>query len=240
MDRPQARNLSKQQLTDMSQKLLQNALAPSTTKNYNRAVQRYERFCLQHDLSPFPLEEQTIILFVTYLSTFSSYSNVKSFLAALRYKSIMDTSTSPIPTFQKLYYVVRGIKRTQGNTRKRTPRAPVTTNILKDVHEYLMHSDFVYPDKVMMWSAILVAFFGFLRVSEYTSSHKTKFDYQTTLMLSDLHLNEREARLDIKASKTDPFRQGVTISIASNDSTLCLIGALSNYIRVRPLTPGPL
>ena len=47
-------------------------------------------------------------------------------------------------------------------------------------------------------------------------------------------------RLNIKASKTDPFRQGVVINISANTSNLCPIRALISYLQVRTHIPGPL
>ena len=228
-----------QQLNEWSQRLLEKSLAPSTKKNYNGALKRYEMFCHYHFLSSFPLEEKTLILFVTFLATYSSYSNTKLHLAALRYHSIMQISPSPIKNFQKLYYVLRGIKRLQGKKRKKPLRAPITPAILNKIQSFLVKSTKLYEDKVMLWAAILTAFFGFLRVSEYTSSHKTKYDPHTTLLLSDVCITEDRAKINIKTSKTDPFREGVVIELARNGSNLCPISALSEFLQIRPSTPGP-
>ena len=229
-----------QQLKELSTKFLDNALASTTKRNYQGAVVNYETFCRSHLLVEFPFEEETLILFVTYLATYSSYSNIKCHLAALRFESIRRTSSSPIKDFQKLYYVVRGIKRSQGNSRKRPLRAPITPTILEKIRSHLFSSTHLYVDKTMLWSAILTAFYGFLRVSEYTSTHKTKYVPSTTLLLSDLTIQEGRAKLNIKASKTDPFRQGVVIAIAENGSPLCPISALSEFLRYRIPTHGPL
>ena len=68
----------------------------------------------------------------------------------------------------------------------------------------------------MLTAAVLVAFYGLLRVSEYTCPSQSSYDADTHLLLSDLSLNwgRRVVLLRIKKSKTDPFRQGVTIRIA--------------------------
>ena len=228
-----------QQLTKLSLNLLEKSLAPSTKRNYEGAFNRYEMFCQCHSLSPIPLEQENLILFVTFLSTYSSYSNIKMHLAALRYKSIMRISSSPIPDFQRLYYVVRGVKRSQGKSCKKPLRAPVTPSMLIMIRSSLFRSTRLYEDKAMLWAAILTAFFGFLRVSEYTSSHKTKYDPDTTLVFSDVSIKENKAEVNIKTSKTDPFRQGVVIEIARNGSQLCPVSALSEFLVFRPGIPGP-
>ena len=44
----------------------------------------------------------------------------------------------------------------------------------------------------------------------------------------------------IKASKTDPFRQGVTLYIGATGTDLCLMTAVVSYMMVRGTEPGPL
>ena len=46
--------------------------------------------------------------------------------------------------------------------------------------------------------------------------------------------------LRIKASKTDPFRAGVTLHLGRTVRDLCPVAALFSYIEVRGLQPGPL
>ena len=92
----------------------------------------------------------------------------------------------------------------------------------------------------MIWAAITTAFFGFLRVSEYTSSHKTKYDPLSTLLYQDVTLEEDIISINIKASKTDPFRQGVVIRLAANDTALCPVRAMHKYLSLHPLKSGPL
>ena len=80
-----------------------------------------------------------------------------------------------------------------------------------------------------------------LSVSEYPSSLKKTFDPQSTLLFSDLtRIDHSHALLLIKASKTDPFRQGVTITLAANNTTLCPISALLHYLHNHPTSSGPL
>ena len=61
-----------------------------------------------------------------------------------------------------------------------------------------------------------VAFFGLVRCSEYTSANRFTFDPASTLLFSDVFFNNNyTVMLQIKASKTDPFRNGVSIRIAA-------------------------
>ena len=74
----------------------------------------------------------------------------------------------------------------------------------------------------MLWAAILVAFFGFLRSSELLA-----LQHKDILMIPEGY------HVTIKASKTDPFRHGVTIKLTSSgDNTLCAVTALDHLLAV--------
>jgi len=47
--------------------------------------------------------------------------------------------------------------------------------------------------------------------------------------------------VNLKASKTDPFRSGVTIRLAAiNNHRLCPVSAMRSYLAYRQSLPGPL
>ena len=237
--RPQHRSLRDLEVT--ADRLLVAAIAPSTYTNYSSAFDRYKSFCRRHGLSPYPAREDTLIPFVSDLSYTHSHSSIKVHMSAIAYYSAVRGDRVKFPEFRRLYYVLRGIKRTQGRSRRRKKRAPITPAILKEINISLFNSSHPYEDKVMLWAALLTAFYGFLRVSEYTSSRKTSFDPATTLLFSDMAFkSDGSVSLLIKASKTDPFRQGVLLRIARNDSHLCPVNALRHLDRVHPSRSGPL
>ena len=143
--------------------------------------------------------------------------------------------------YNRLYRVIRGIKRTQGARFKKPPRIPITPNLLLQLGYTLWNSSFIFQNKIMLWAAMLTAFHGFLRVSEYTSSHVKKYNPLTTLCYEDIQFQGHSAfSIHIKSSKTDPFRQGTTIHIYRNDSPLCPFQALSKYMSNHPTRSGPL
>ena len=75
---------------------------------------------------------------------------------------------------------------------------------------------------------MLLAFFGFLRVSKFTTG--PSFDPTTHLALLDVSFdspaNPTRATISIKASKTDPFKEGCNISIGATGDSLCPTQAL--------------
>lgn len=229
------------ELAATADSLVNAALAPSTHENYSTAYSRYETFCKNHHLPSIPPDEHTLILFATDISHSHSHSSIKVHMSAIAFYSAIKGSAVDFTKYRKLYYLLRGIKRTQGRSRRRKKRAPITPAILKLINLKLFNSGRCYEDKIMLWAALLTAFYGFLRVSEYTSARKTTYDPSTTLLFKDLAFkSDGSVSLFIKKSKTDPFRQGVMLRIAQNKSILCPVNALHHLSRVHPNKSGPL
>ena len=67
----------------------------------------------------------------------------------------------------------------------------------------------------MLWAACCVGFFGFLRSGELTAPECGEFDPGQHLSYADIAVDNRSdpraVSVRIKQSKTDPFRQEVTI-----------------------------
>ena len=91
----------------------------------------------------------------------------------------------------------------------------------------------------MLWAASMLAFFGFLQSSEYTFPSKFKYHKSSTLQLRDITLQKSRVLIHIKASKTDPFREGITLSIARTRTSVCPVRAITKYCQVRPKSRGP-
>ncbi|XP_006813277.1 uncharacterized protein LOC102805794 [Saccoglossus kowalevskii] len=80
----------------------------------------------------------------------------------------------------------------------------------------------------MLWSAFTLAFFGFLRVSEFSATSASTFDNDSTFLGSDVQLTD-DLIVTIKVSNTDPFRRGQVIIIAPTQSSICAVRVFRNY-----------
>ena len=71
-----------------------------------------------------------------------------------------------------------------------------------------------------------------------------EFDPGATLCYSDIQVDSKckptMIRVNIKASKTDPFRQGVSLYLGATNMQLCPVMAVLSYMVVRGNSPGPL
>ena len=141
----------------------------------------------------------------------------------------------------KLTYVLKGIKSSQSKDPASKPktRLPITPKILQELQLAFHNPSF---DNVMLWAASLTCFFGFLRSGEITVPSPSCFDPAAHLCLADISVNDAQQpsiiRLHLKASKTDPFRQGVDVHVGRTGSALCPVAALLNYLAIRGTNPG--
>ena len=93
-----------------------------------------------------------------------------------------------------------------------------------------------------LWAMCCLAFFGFLRVSEFTIPTEGSYDPSRHLSLSDIAVDNRKKprllQLSLKESKTDPFKQGVKVYVGATDSPVCPIKAILSYLGIRSKQPG--
>ena len=95
-----------------------------------------------------------------------------------------------------------------------------------------------------MGHVLSCAFFGFLRVSEFTIPSKDSYNSSRHLSLQDVTVDNRTKsyllQLFLKQSKTDPFEQGAQVYVGATDTTICPVKAVLSYRARRNSRPGPL
>ena len=217
------------------------SLAPNSISTYQTGFNQFLAFCNRFSITPFPLAEHVLENFCVDICHRVSYKAIKVYLSGVQYFSKIQGFKELIEEMPRLEYLVTAIRRCQGNKFDRPTRPPVTLQMLHTICEVLTQVETPF-NRDMLTAAVLVAFYGLLRVSEYTCPSQSSYDADTHLLLSDLSLNwgRRVVLLRIKKSKTDPFRQGVTIRIAFLNHLWCPVRALLRYIRRRGPAPGPL
>ena len=210
--------------------LLRQAIADSTRATYSSGARSFLMFAAQyhrwdHAGSPLPVSEETLMLFVTYLTYRMRPQSIKVYLYAVRNLHLEHGFPSPLDGCIQLERLMQGIKRTY--TCGPNTRLPVTPALLRS---FASHLNLTHYDHCMIWAAMLLAFFGFLRSSELLN-----------LQANDVTLQQDHLKCTISASKTDPFRKGTTITLAtSGDATLCPVQALRRYMVRRPPSTRPL
>lgn len=219
-------------------------LAPSTRKVYASAQRKFVDFCTQlgrvhTNGSPCPADEWTLCLFVSSLSNTVQQSSIKVYLSAVRSLHIELGFPDPLVNCLRLQRVVRGVKRCQGSSQYQ--RLPITDSVMFVIFKSL---DMSLPDHCMFWAACSLAYFGFLRSAEFTVPSLAAFDSNIHLGVRDIAVDSHHSptclRVNIKASKTDPFRSGCAIFIGTGKVPLCAVDAVVSYLKQRGNAEGPL
>ena len=227
-------------LTRQAAQYIFQSIATSTRRTYSSGERQFIRFCLFHKLiSPdnplLPVHESTLIHFVTHLSNSVSYGTIKVYLAAVRNLHIEFGCPLDLNTMPLLYKTLRGIKSTLGISKR--VRYPITISVLNQIYAELKPFHSSDTDSSMLWAAFTLAFFGFLRSSEFTCNGT--FDVQSHLTKSDISFqpnifNPKSFVVVIKKSKTDPFRETARLTIAKSNSNVCAVTALKDYLLQTP------
>jgi len=235
-----------QQLCKGWQHYFQLGLSPSTRKAYQSGFRIYKEFCAKLNARVTPTSEITLILFVSHLANqHCSFSTIKVYLSAIRNAHVakgqhvnFNQAYSP-----RLQQVMKGIQRKLAITKPKRIRYPITVTIMSQIQRLLAKKPNSYRNK-MLWGACCLAYFGFLRSSEFTAPSRTSFDPGTHLSLADVAVDSRSSpkiiSITIKQSKTDQLQQGHNIYLGRTGHNICPVKALMSYLAVRGSSPGAL
>ena len=151
-----------------AQTFMSASLAPKSKSTYKSAWKSYLNFCIGHGLQPLPATERNLILYFTHAAIRNiAHSSMTVYLSGLRHHCQLLGHEINIDNMNGLYHLLRGIRRTQGNSLTRPIRQPIKLHHLSKLHFYVALS-FKAADANMLWCAFIVAF-GLLCSSEYTS-----------------------------------------------------------------------
>ena len=233
-------------LLGKAHELLHTGLAKSSRKTYAAGKRRYFNFCKLVGKKLIPTTECTLTLFVTHLATSNtSLRTIKVYLAAVRHMHVCKGLHKQFnyQVTPRLHLILRGIKKRQAGRRFTKPRLPITIPIPRSIKTPLSKEASSY-DSTTFWAMCCLAFFGFLRVSEFTIPAENSYDSSCHLSLGDIAVDNRTKsrllQLFLKQSKTDPYKQGTKVYMGTTDSTVCPVKAVLSYLQKRSTQPGPL
>lgn len=226
---------------------LWHGLATSTRKTYSTGQRSYIDFLRLHpalhnaDGSFLPATRHAIMEWVAFLGGRSLQpKTIKSYLSAVRSLHVdadLPFEVCESPVVQRL---IRGIKRYHGE-RARNPKLPITIELLRRLCGRLASSSSL--SDVLFMAAATLAFAGFLRCGEFTLERE-KFNPAAHLSRSSVQFlpsgdSPTHLLLSLPSSKTDPFRKGVSISVAAApNAATCPVAALQHLFLLDPRPPS--
>ena len=223
-------------------------IAPATHQTYQSALKRFYSFCsLFNIVSPFPVSENILCYFSSYLATqHVSPQSIKTYLSGIRHMQITLGLPEPraFSSLPRLRLVQAGIQRSyrEQTSQPSRVRLPITPAILRSMRSTL-ESRATDPDTIMVWAAAVLCFFGFLRSGEITVPTTTGFDPMIHLAWGDVALDSTQSpgllKIRLKRSKTDQLGQGVDIFVGKTECPICPVAAVTAYMVRRGNGSGP-
>ena len=181
---------------------------------------------------PKPVQHRTVKVYLSALATYHQTWGVERLL-----------ESKPM-----LMRVVNGLKKIQGDWTRRT-RLPITTALLNEISVLFDRS---VSEHRMLWSAMTTATYGLFRLGELTTTRDNKGDDNGALKLGQLQLYSPSGTvielptlrvqspvgyysITLHASKTDPWRSGVTVTI----SGAAAVSAMQQHLLSHPSLHRP-
>ena len=230
-------------------------IAEATQKTYLSAMKRFASFCALYDIeTPFPVSQ---VLLCYYVSSLAGQGlaprSIATYLAAVRHGQVLAGFPEPkeYSAMPQLRLVLAGVKRTyaekQGKVRSgRGTRLPITPPILRRLRSRVLQ---IGPglesghDDLMLWAAIVTAFFSFFRSGEITVPSAAGFNPDRHLKWGDVCANRQESpslvRVHLSFSKCDQLGRGVDVFLGATGDELCPVVAVTSYARRCGSAPGP-
>ena len=180
------------------------------------------------------MSEAILAYFVAFLYREGlAAGTVKSYLSAARYTQISLGLGDPnVAAMPQLEFIIKGLKRQTAAGQNRS-RLPITPDILRALKRFWeLETD--RSKAGMLWAAVCMCFFGFLRSGEVVVPSEREYDATVHLSYGDVRVDNTEnpqfLEVAIKASKTDPFRKGVTVYLGRTNNDLCPVSAILAYM----------
>ena len=217
-----------------SRNLILNSLAPSTLSTYWTAWQSFRLFHHRFNL-PFPSFD--LITLTSYITSAHSAMSIriptiKVYLSGIGFFSKLLTGSSGLVTSHpQIASLLKGIQRQEPTRGPR--RLPLTADLLSTCIQTLRAGYSSPHVRQTLEAMFALAFFGFLRCSELTSSSQT-FDPRRHACISDLSSYANGTLVYyIKHSKTNQTGPSTPVFIFRNQSALNPFEILSNYLLFR-------
>lgn len=214
-------------------------MAKSTRTTYRRGVTCFDSFRTDLGLSrDWPAPVKHVVAFIAHLSTEGKASStICTYTSSLSYIHKLHDWSDPTANF-----IIQKLKegsRRQGKSAD--SRRPISLQILRQLCLLLpgiCRSSF---EVCLFKAAFLLAFFGFLRVGEFSVTSQ-EGEVGHVLSIRDVLVKTGQyMEVTIRTSKTDQRGESATLRfLYGMDPVLCPVVAMSNFLRMRPVRAGPL
>jgi hypothetical protein len=202
--------------------LLKSSVQDSTRVKYHRAWERYISTCAQCELAPFPVSTVSLQNFISYeFDRDSSFNSLELYLTGVVFMARQNDVLGQVD-HQVICQLKKGFRSLAPNP---VSQHPIHLALLRRFGDLIVVKnalDLPSFDRNMVWSSFLCAFFGLMRVSEYTN-----------LCRSCLVVEDVCVRLTLLSTKNSPNESSFVVLGQNNDSLLCPVRHLKRFILTR-------
>jgi hypothetical protein len=182
-------------------------------------------------------DEDDLLRFVMYLARVMNRQDgtIKQKIFAIRYAHLLAGHDDPTLHRSRLWAALNGIKRWQGQVRR---KYPVTPRMLLWIKGHLFESgDYEIAEAAVLWFAVMMGFFFLLRASEFLLQSGRSWSCDRVLRGVDVSVragnvpttNFAEAEelvIVITGSKTDQYNEGQIRNQFKSGEPLCPVDAM--------------
>ena len=222
-------------MNDVVQELLTASLAVSTRKSYSRVWTSFQEFCIQYldkNETKLPVSNGTLLLYLSHLyekgfaaTTIATYNSAMGYIHKIH--QVPDPSNS---------FIVKGSAKLRES---KDCRLPITQTLLHRLIVELLKGQTDYYQTLYV-TMFLFAFYGFLRLGEFTYSPDTDH----CLKIGDIEFIETDRTKIIIHFKS--FKHSIPSTISSivinrqQTESFCPIFWIKQYLALRGMANGPL
>ena len=219
--------------------LIDASLSGNTKQVYTQALSAFTSFLREYNIQAcWPPTLQQLVQFVAHLSKFKnfSFSTINAYLSGisfyLKINNLQDFTRAFV--IQKMLCGLRRIHPVKDT------RMPITLDMLKQLTSALPFVCTSIYEANLFKAAFVVAFFGFLRVSEIAVDG-VQAKNTIPVQASDICMSDHSCTLRIPASKTDQYGNSASLIFSqSSDPAICPVRRMTIFLQARPRFNGPL
>lgn len=219
----------------MVQEFVNSAYSTGHRRNLCTMSAKYQQFCELLNLQPFPAHETQLARYIAYLTlTLKSPKSIQNYVSAV--KKLHHFARIPVPNYSGyLDIVMDGVKRVLDHVTIQAPA--ITPDMLKAIAFIVDQKD---NKQLVIFTAMLLAFYLFLRSSNYVPSTSAGFDGRKQLIRADVESSTDLILVHIKWSKTIQFRQKKLLVplIRVANPNICPVAWLQYMIQQIPAPPN--
>lgn len=223
-------------LLESAARYMCQGLSKSTLNSYKFSWSVYSKFCAATNISLFPVSCNSVCAFIVHCFDVLHFkpSYIRSLLAGVQFHlRCLDPSLLSVFSLSPVKLLLKGIFNSSPQLKDK--RRPITLELLHRMLSFLSTNYFSPYVSHLLSSVFLLAFYGLLRISEFTSS-SLAFDPSKHVAFSDLTFYPEYFNLHLKHSKG---KGACNIIIARLSTPFCPFKAMSVYVKQRIKRASP-